>query len=254
MMHDYNYGTRFESEGSPTALSAYADNVRILPEVSAAFTAQPTRSANTHGEQIAGRRFFGAYNFIVEVLLSYGTPETPAGVYDSMAGVLARFMNPNEKVYLTRNAPGQGDVEIPIIVLQSPQTGDPRHRLLIPCRALEPFWQAQGVSFNAVNPTAGITVTGSAPINDAVVVFSGTNGTQRLTHTTTGDYIELNTDTTAQPVTVDVGEKTIKQAGSHLDGVDTISAPWWLELQPGANAFTLSGGGSSTLTAREKYL
>ncbi len=82
------------------------------------------------------------------------------------------------------------------------------------------------------------------------------NGVQRLTNTTTGDWIELNTDTTTNAVTVDLSGDavTVTQSGSDVDSVMTAVNPWLIELQPGSNSFTLSGTGSATFTGRDKWL
>lgn len=250
----YQYGVRLNSEGSPTAFGAAVDTVRINPEVHPALRSQPSQPASQHGEVVVARGFYKAYNFVLEVDLSYGNPEQASTVYANKGTILERLTHPYEQVWLTRTAPDQGAVEIPIIVLREPVTSTPRHRLRIPCRALTPFWRDQAVTFSGVNPVSGVTVGGTAPIGDGVFVFSGTNGVQRLTHTTTGDYIELDTNTTTNAVTVDCGQKTIKQLGAHLDGVDDIPEPWFIELRPGSNAFTLSGGGSCTFTGRDQYL
>jgi hypothetical protein len=248
-MVDYAYGIRLDSEGSTTAIGSAADNVRILPEVSGNVRARPTIVANRHGQRAPTRAFIDSYDFVVEVTLA-GEDTT---VYTNRSTVLKRFLHHLERVWLTRTAPYQGTVEIPIIVTRPVRTGNPRQRLMIPCRALDPFWRDTSVTFNAVNPVSGVTVGGDAPIGDGVFVFSGFNGSTVLTHTTSGDTSTVNTDTTVNAVTVDVGLGTVKQLGAHVDSVMTAAEPWLIELQPGANAFTLSNG-SVTFTGRDKWL
>lgn len=254
MAFDYLYGIRLDSEGSGTAFGTDAQNVRILPEQHPALRGRPSVIANRHGSVSVARDFFGSYDFVLEVLVSYGTPETAANFYDRRSGVLERIMHHLETVWLQRTAPDQGTVEIPIKVLRSPRGGNPRHRLMIPCRTLDPFWRDQAVTHSAVNPASGVTVNGDAPIGDSVLVVSGGTGVQRLTHDDSGDYIELNF-TTTPAVTIDLGAGTVKQSGAHIDNAVTDQKePWGIELQPGTNPHTVTGTGAWTLTARDKWL
>ena len=257
MAHDYAYGIRLDSEGSPTALAAIATNVRILPEVFAAQRAKPSRQANRHGTVLASRTFYESFSFVLQVDLDYGIPEDPDTVYANLSTLLSRANHNLERVWLTRTAPDYGDVEIPFVIVRSPQTSNPRHRVRLACMALDPFWRDRAVTFSAVDPTAGVTTTGSAPIPDAVLVFSGAATAATLTHTPTGDTVTITADTTVNAVTVDCGARTVKQSGAFADAVLTdtpTSRPWFIELLAGqANAFTVSSG-SVALTARDRWL
>ncbi len=255
MAHDYAYGIRFDSEGSPTALSTATTNVRILPEVFAAQHAKPTRRANRHGTDLASRTFYDSFAFVLQVDLDYGVPEDADTVYANLGTVLARANHNFEKVWLTRTAPDQGDVEIPIIVNRSPKTSNPRHRLRIPCFALDPFWRDRAVTHSAVDPTSGVTNGGSAPIADSVLVFSGAAATATLAHTTRpgNPGITIATDTTVNAVTVDCDDASVQQLGAPVDGIMTADLPELLELLSGANTFTVSSG-AVALTARDKWL
>ena len=257
MAFNYDYGIRLDSEGSPTALAPISTMVRILPEVFAKQRARPSVVANAHGSVLASRTFYDSFNFVLQIDADYGTPELPATVYDNIATILSRINHNLERVWLTRTAPSQGAVEIPIVVLREPRTGNPRHRLMIPLRSLEPFWRDQAVTFSAVDPTAGVTTTGSGPIPDAVLVFSGAGTAATLTHTDTGDTVTITADTTVNAVTVDCGVRTVKQLGAHADALLTDTAtsqPWFIELLAGQlNSFTVSSG-TVALTARDRFL
>ena len=158
-----------------------------------------------------------------------------------------------ERVWLTRTAPEQGDVEIPVVVTRPPQTSNPRHRLRIPFRTLDPFWRDRAVSFNGVDAAGGFLVGGSAPVGDAVLVFDGAGATATLTHTDTGDTVTIATDTTTNAVTVDCGDRSVEQLGAPVDGIMTASEPWLIELLADqANSFTVSSG-SVTVTGRDKW-
>ena len=251
MAHDYVYGVRLNNEGTATAFGTNALSVRILPEEHPGLRSTPTITSGRHGSTTAARSFYDSYDFILEIDLPWSTP---AGVYTAQSNVLKRLTNYRERVWLTRTAPYHGTVEIPIIVMRGPRTTNPRNRLAIPCRTLDPFWRPATISFSSVNPVSGITNTGDAPINDGQFSFTGTNGIQRLTNTTTGDWIELNANTTALAIQVDVGAGTVKQVASHVDSVLTAANPWLMEIQPGANAFTLSGGGACVFSGYIKWL
>ncbi len=257
MAFDYQYGIRLDSEGSPTALAPISTMVRILPEVFAKQRARPSVVANAHGSVLASRTFYDSFNFVLQVDADYGTPELPETVYANIATLLGRANDHLERVWLTRTAPDQGAVEIPFVVLREPRTSNPRHRIQIPMRALEPFWRDQAVTFAAVDPTAGVTTLGSAPIPDAVLVFSGAAVAATFTHTDTGDSLPITADTTVNAVTVDCGARTVKQSGVHADALLTPSAtsrPWFIELlRNQLNSFTVSSG-SVTLTARDRHL
>ena len=255
MAHDYDYGIRLDSEGSPTALAAIATNVRILPEVFANQRARPSRQANRHGKVLESRTFYDSFSFVLQVDLDYGIPEDPDTVYANLSTLLKRINANTERVWLTRTAPDYGDVEIPIVIVRTPQTSQPRHRIRVPCMALDPFWRDQAVTFSAVDPTAGVTPAGSAPIGDAVLAFSGEPTSATLTHPDTGDTITIAADSQTNDVIVDCEDRSITRAGAPLDGVMTADKPWLLELLPDQlNSFTLSGTGAVTLTARDKWL
>lgn len=253
MAHDYAYGVRHDSEGSGTAIGTAADDVRILPEVSPGLRGRPAVISNRHGTALAGRVPYSSYDFILEVTLSYGTPELPANVYQNRSTVLKRLVHHRETVWLQRTAPHQGTVEIPIRVLRGVRTGNPRHRLMVPCRTLEPFWRDTSVTHSATAIGSGITNGGDAPIGDGVLSFSGTNGVQRATNTTTGEWVELNANTTATAIAVNLGSGSVTQGGSDVDSVMTSGDPWLIDVDPGANSFSLTGGGACTFTGRDKW-
>lgn len=257
MAFDYAYGIRLDSEGSATAIGTAADDVRILPEVSPGLRGRPAIVATAHGSQLDGRIPYSSYDFVLEAILAYGTPETPLDVYTNRSTLISRMTSHLGPVWLSRTAPFQGTVEIPIRVLRAPRTTNPRHRIAFPCRTLEPFWRDVLLTFNSVSMTSGITNTGDAPMADGLISFAGTNGVQRLTDITvggSGSWIELDANTTGTPIVVDTGRGTTQQGGSDVDSVMTSADPWLLEINPGVNAYSLSGGGTVTFTGREKWL
>lgn len=257
---DFNYTVRTDTGSHQNLVDlGYATNVRIPAETSPGQRARPSVIANAHGERLESRTFFGSYDFVLQVDLSYGpvTPThadgSPGHVYENRSAVNALLLGHTERVWLGRTAPHQGAVEIPVIIQRVPRTGTPRHRVVFTCHALEPFWRDQSVTFSAVNPVSGVTVGGDAPLADGQFSFSGTNGVQRLTQSATGDWIELDADTTSTAIIVDAGTGTVTQGGTPVAGM-TAKKPWLIELFPGLNNFGLTGGGAATFTGRDKWL
>ncbi len=255
-LHDYAYGLRLDSAGSPTLISTWGTVTRIIPETSPGLRINPTVIANIHGDSTPDRAFYNNYEFPLEIQLDYGVPSTTTKIYENRSEVLQRMTHHTEKVWLERDTTFQGVVEIPFRVIRGPRTSDPDHRLAFICRTVSPFWRDAAVTHSAVNPVSGVTNGGDAPIHDAVIVLSGQNGVQRLTNTTNGEYVEVDADTTSNAITIDCAARTIKQSGADADDVANFTAgdPWFMELVRGANTFSLSGGGAATLTARDKWL
>lgn len=101
--------------------------------------------------------------------------------------------------------------------------------------------------------SAGGTVTtgGDATTRRLTLTFSGKNGAAKLTNTTTGQWVQVNADTTATPIVVTVdagpgaGGMTATQGGANMLGALTSADEEWMSLAPGDNVFTLSAGACS---------
>ena len=100
-----------------------------------------------------------------------------------------------------------------------------------------------------------LDVPGDAPTTKVKVRFSGGSGVQKLTNTTTTDYIQWTGDTTTT-VELDVDEFTATQSTSNvISGVRAGTASYyWLRLMPGRNDFTLSSNGSVQILYKAAYL
>ncbi len=116
-------------------------------------------------------------------------------------------------------------------------------RFNILLHAAYPFWQQTGIQSQA-GQTGGFSAVndGNAPINNMVVTF---NTAGRLTHNVSGDYIE--TDTTAS-IVVDVGAKTVAIGSTFHDNEFHRNRAWWLQMEAGSNAFTVTLGGNVDIT------
>ncbi len=118
--------------------------------------------------------------------------------------------------------------------------------------APDPFWRA--LPFQTVTATP-FTNNGNAPINDKIITMTG-GATPRLTHNPSGAYIEVNDAVMANPAVIDVGLRSIVQNSLNIDNllVRPLDHTEWMEFQPGANALVLTGGGTFSIDAYDKYL
>jgi hypothetical protein len=106
-----------------------------------------------------------------------------------------------------------------------------------------PFWRILPEVTGGGTPS--VSNIGNAPVDDMVVTFTG--GTNpKLTNTTTGEFLMI-TDAMANPVVVDVGERTVKQLGAPVDAVLSHAPGRWLEFVPGTNSLSLTGGGTVSI-------
>ena len=106
--------------------------------------------------------------------------------------------------------------------------------------------------------TFSLTVPGDTFTPQLVVEYSGGTG-QKLTNTTTGEFVELDAlVTSGTAVVVDVVNYTATRGTVNVvSSVKTgplTSGAYWLTLVPGVNKFTLAGGGSVKLKYKGAYL
>ena len=81
--------------------------------------------------------------------------------------------------------------------------------------------------------------------------MTGTTTKPRLTHTDTGDFVEIAGVLPSGGVKIDVGARTCTKITGGADFSDNlvVNAPWWMEFDPGANAVTVSQtSGTPTFT------
>jgi len=117
-----------------------------------------------------------------------------------------------------------------------------RH-ISVPLYSSLPYWHLGG---NQTSYTSGGTVTNAGPMTvyDAVIVFAG-DGT--FANTTAGWSLTITGSSGA--VTVDLGARTVTQAGIPADQLLTRTDRDWGWFLAGANTVT----GSATVTFRAQY-
>lgn len=100
-----------------------------------------------------------------------------------------------------------------------------------------------------------IEVPGDAPTTKVRVRFNSGSGAQRLTNTTTDDFVQY-TGSTSTSVLLDVADFTATQSSSNVIGAvrSGTASYYWMRLMPGRNDFTLTGGGSVRLLYKAAYL
>ena len=125
---------------------------------------------------------------------------------------------------------------------------------------LESYWYAANTVDSGVKTgtTFSIDAPGDVATHKVVVRFTGSATTQRLTNTTTGDWVEYGASSTAAAVVLDVDAFTAVQGATnriqYVSSGDSNSSYYWMTIAPGINTFTLTGGGSVQLTYRAAYL
>jgi hypothetical protein len=121
--------------------------------------------------------------------------------------------------------------------------------LIVELECAYPFWHETPIIADDGNSGAfTLTNNGNAPIGDAVVTFSGIS---KLTHDDTGDFIEI---TAGAGVVVDVGARTILDGATPVDNDFLTNSPWWIEIAPGLNNFTLTGAGTVDIDYFDSWL
>ena len=229
----------------------FADSVRILDESTPGLRGSDPISQHVHGEVSSPRKFYSAITLSIEMQIS-GTNAAGAIThgdgeaghrYENLGTMFRLFAGTQGKlVRLRRTSPHQGTVYMDMWLIDEPRPTQNRFMYRVNMRAPHPFWV--GAADTGNTPTT-LTVAGDAPIDDMVIDFTG--GTDaRLTLDATGDYIEIVGALPAGGVRVDVGTQSVTKITGGADYSNALRSlnPWWLELDPGANAVTLTGGGS----------
>ncbi len=156
------------------------------------------------------------------------------------------------QLWLGRDDPHAGRVEIPVEVLLAPITTTPRHRVFTMFHTRWPFWSEE--TQRTAIAVASFTLGGKAPVADAVFKIVG--GTDvKVTHDQTGDFIQVEGATPAGGILVDCGlrKSTNVTGGASAEFQVEKSVPYWIEMQPGAVTFTVAGGGTVTVDLYEQY-
>jgi len=124
---------------------------------------------------------------------------------------------------------------------------------------LDGFWYDE-TEVNTLYDTAtfSIDVRGDAPTSKIKLRFNNSAVTQRLTNSTTSDWVQTTQSTASQSLALDVEAFTALQGATNRIG--TVSANtaqstyYWMTLRPGINTLALTGGGTVRVQYRSAWL
>ena len=200
--------------------------------------------AFTHGEYIGGRRFYSARDIDITMIimatdedgLVTTTPEEH--VQDNIDALMAALHSTSGELALVRTMP-DGSTRTayvrPLDVIRFQESIGPIFRgVNLSLRMGYPFWNGAALA-QTISGSASVTNLGTAPINNMIVTFT-TAG--RITVNATGEWIE----SADAGLVLDVKTGIVTSGNS---GALEASSPWLLQLEPGANALTVTGGNKS---------
>ncbi len=214
---------------------------------------QETVYGYRHGSQMDDRGFYNSRDIGLQISVH---PLLPAGgdsglidaaehIQSNVDDLMGALHSVNDTLLLSRDMPDGTTRTLEVYPVQAwaikSGIGAVGRQFGLMLRAPYPFWE-QTVQQSQNGETGAFTADndGNAPIGNMVVTFN-TAGT--LTHDVSGDFITVTED----GLIVDVGARTVKLGSVHKDNKLTVNRAWWLQMEPGSNAFTVSGGGNIDL-------
>ena len=121
--------------------------------------------------------------------------------------------------------------------------------LVVPVDCVTPWWQGKTEHSTTITGSGNITTLGNAPnVSNPIINFPGDG---LLTHTTSGDTVQVTGSTGA--VTVDVGRRTVMMGGNPAANVLRVSSGHWLRMVKGLNTFT-EVGANPTIKYRDQWV
>lgn len=256
---DYSVSVGRGASGG-TALSTIGELSRILPEVQAPKRDNAIEIPYRHGSVGAVQKWYSNFFIPFEVQL-YDTESDGVTVshtngraghiYEHWHALKQLLGGEDSELWIGRDDPDAGLVEIPFEVIVGVTSTAPRRRQAIQLKTRWPFWSEEAQRTSLTD----FTLAGTAPVADAVMVI--TSGTDvKVTHDQTGDFVQIDGATPAGGIKIDCGTKlaTYVTGGASADPVVTRSAAYWFQFWPGSNTFTITGGGSIAISLYEQYL
>lgn len=259
MSWDYDYRAGPKG-GTLVTLDTYAGFVRLVSEFVVGRRGSNPTVAYKHGSEAIPRKYFREANVMLETGLRWTNAAGAVTHTDGRAGHVFENLAETAKllggiqgklVTLRRTVPHWGTVEIDVELLGDALPSQQRHVFLWPLRAPRPFWRST-THRTSLALGSGITVGGNAPVDDFILrIIGGTDVT--VTHNGSGAKITYEGALPAGGVETDLltGETTRISGGADWSANVEPSNEWWMELDPGANAFTI--GGSPTTAEADLY-
>lgn len=244
--------------GTLLALDQVAENIRILGD--GAGTGLEGDDADVqylNGERVNPEKYVASGLVTVELTVRdtngagavVHVDGKPGHRYENFSVIKKLFYPPRKRVTLRRTAPHQGEVQVHGQVMTAEVIGDVEWRLIFPIKVADPpFWESTTLVSN-VNPVPSLAVGGNAPVDDALVNFSG--GSTQLTHTDSGRMVGLSGAPSGGQLNLRTG--IVANGGTPLNKWLVHSHGNLMEFDGGeTNAFSVSGGGV-TVTYRPKW-
>lgn len=246
--------------GSLVSLSDYATDIRVATVfVPGRRGANPT-ALYKHGSVPLPRKWGKDLNVVLETVIRY---TNAAGVVTHVDGAeghvfenkasLAELLGGEQGklVTLQQDAPDHGVIEIDVEMLGDAAPTQQRHVYGWPLRAPSPYWRSS-TQRTGLTPATGVTVNGTAPVDDFVLHLAG--GTDaKIVHDGSGAYIQFEGATPGPGIDIDLDAGTVLSGSTDYRAKLKVLEPWWMELDPGANAFTITGGGTWTIDLYDKW-
>jgi hypothetical protein len=245
--------------GTLTTLTTYCKSVRIPQETSAGLRGEDPDTPYQHGAA-AVRKWVDPLDLLLECQIRWTnasgvvthTDGEGGHVFENLAAVRALLAGTQGgQATLQRTAPDQGAVQLDVMVVGQPMPTQGRHIFGFLLRAADPFWRST-THRTGLTPATGVTVGGNAPIDDAVFHLAG--GTDaKIVHVASGDFIQFEGATPGGGIDINLAAGTVLSGSTDYRSKLAVNQPWWMELDPGANTFTITGGGTWTIDLYDKW-
>lgn len=194
-----------------------------------------------HGTLYAPFKLMGAGNVDLVTYILDSEPDgtvthpdnRPGHIIENISMLKRLFYRSNGLVTISRTAPHIGAMELFVELIDQPRAGQDRHEIVWSLKSPKPMWRS--VAATNTNPVTGnLNPGGDAPVDDAVVTFTGAGS---IFNTTTQTGFEV----TAACV-VDCGAGRVTVGGSPAPGLILPRNERWLHFEGGINnALTVVG-------------
>lgn len=247
-----------------TSLYTYLESIQAAPGLVGAPPIRggdyetPRRGGSVDGVRWAAPRTASIYGVI------YGGTNGRAGYLDNIRGLSALVYNDAKSFTVTRVIPrvSGGDLTVQASGrygggLESiQQAAHHAGRCTFDLDLFDPFWYpSSDTTLSAITGSSSPTIAGDVATPRVTLTFSGVTATQRLTNSTTGEWVEVDGLSSASTV-LDCEAFTATRSAASVAGLvdHNSSFDTWLTLAAGSNSLTLTGGGQVVVAYRGAYL
>lgn len=258
--YDYEAGPK---GGALVDLLTWADNVRVVDEVTAGKDGENVMAQYIHGSNAVTPKYTTEGLIGIEVAVRYTNSagiithaNGEAGHVHENLGKLKKILRGGRVLTtLRRQDPHWGNAEVDGECRQPIQSSQVWFHFLFPFNTPDPFWRVGGLI--SINPAPNLTVGGNAPVSDAEIVFPAGATNAILTHTATGAAVLMEGTVPAGGVRYfnRTGLASRITGGTDYSEFVVLNKPYGIVLDEDAsNAFSYSGGGSALIEFFNKVL